>query len=432
MADQRVTAARGSLLRRHRDFRLFWAGQSISVLGNQITVVAMPLAATLTLHVGAGAVSAIATATYLPNVLFPLLVGHWLEQRRKRATMIAADLARAAILAVVPVAYLFHSLSVPLLAGVGFLAGTGSVVFDIGSFAFVPALVNDDHDLAAANRAMQGSLTVAQTAGPGVAGLLVQAISPAPAIAADAFSFVASAAGLALGRAREEQPPEQPESKTQIIEGLRQVFRNPYLRALTSHAAIYNLASQVLTVNLVVYAIKERHVSAGAFGLALSAGGIGGFLGVMAALRVSARLGFGRGFVAALSLSTGAPLLLALVPAQGTELAGAFAACLFVAGIGLGCANVLSITLRQTVIPRGSLARSNGGYRLLIFGVLPLGSALGGLIGTSLGSRAGLMAGAIGLTASALPMLQRRIRRLRTPADAHDAPQLEIQPEFAT
>src|SRR6185437_7909782 len=115
--------------------------------------------------------------------------------------------------------------------------------------------------------------------------------------------------------------------------------------------------AQILTVNLVVWLVKQRHLSAGGYGLALSAGGVGAFIGTMLALRVASRLGYGRTFACSLALSTGTPLLLATLPFRGYLLGAAVAAIQLVGGTGLGSANVLSVTLRQVVAPRGSLAR---------------------------------------------------------------------------
>lgn len=404
------------LLGRDRDFRRFWAGHTISVLGTQVTAVALPLVASLTLDAGAAGVAAVATAGFLPNLLLPLLVGNWLEHRRRRRIMVVADLVRAAALAVVPLAHLAGGLSMPLLVAVAFAMGAASVVFEIGSFAYVPSLV-DEADLAAANRATQGSSTAAQVAGPGLAGGLAQALGPVAALALDAVSYLASAVGVA-GARRPEPAPVPPQERTGLLAGLRAIAVNPWLRALTTHAAIYNGASQILTVNLVIYAVTDRGLGAGLFGLALSAAGAGAFLGTLASLRLAARFGYGRTFAGALVCSTGAPLLITVLPGRGPVLAGTLALVQLVSGCGLGVANVLSVTLRQVVIPRGNLARSNGGYRLLIYGALPLGSALGGVLGQAFGSRIGVAAGTAGLALSALPMFTRRIRSLRDPDEA--------------
>jgi hypothetical protein len=138
----------------------------------------------------------------------------------------------------------------------------------------------------------------------------------------------------------------------------------------------------------------------------------------MIALRMAARFGYGHAFAASLLLSTGTPLLIAALPFRDVALGLAVAAVQFVAGIGLGSANVLSTTLRQIIIPRNQLARTQGGYRLLMYGSIPVGSALGGVVGETLGSRAGVAIGTVGLAISALPMFTRTVRTLRDPVEA--------------
>lgn len=408
---------RGWLLVRHRNFRRYWLGQTLSVMGTQVTAIALPLVAVLTIHAGAGAVGAIATASYLPNVLMPLFVGNWLDGRMKQPVMITADLVRAGALLLVPLAYFGHLLSLALLAGVAFVVGAASVAFDVGSFAFIPSMVDED-DLGGANQAVQGSTTIAQVGGPGLAGVLVQAAGAPYAVLVDVLSYLASVLGLITGGRAERPDPPRPDGKLPLWEGVRQLMGNPYLRALTIHASVYNVASQIVTVNLLVWVVQDRHAGAGVFGLALSAAGVGAFVGTMSALRLSRRLGFGHAYVAALVLFTGLPLLMAPLPMSGIALGVAIGGIQLAAGIGLGMANVLSTTLRQSAVPRGSLARSVGSYRLLIFGAIPLGGAAGGILGASQGSRLGVGVGAIGLLVSAIPMLGRRVRSLVEPKDA--------------
>lgn len=412
---RRETTAARSPLRSNPDFRRFWAGQSVSVVGTQVTAVALPLVASLTLHAGVRGVSLVAIATFLPNVVLPLFAGAWLETRRRRRVMIAADAVRAFALATVTVVAAAGALTMALLFAAALIVGSASVFFDIGSFAYVPT-VADEAELPAANQAMQASATAAQVLGPGLGGALVQVLRPAGALGFDAVSYLASIVGVASARKPELAPP-RPERPSRIVDGLRDVLGNPILRALTAHAALYNAASQVLTVNLIIYAIDNRGAGAGLYGLALSAAGLGAFVGTLAALRFSNKVGYGRAFAGSLALSTGTPLFIALIPAHGSAFALALAGIEVVAGAGLGSANVLSVTLRQVVAPKGGLARTNGGYRLLIFGVIPVGSALGGVVGSTLGSRAGVLVGAAALTGSAFPMVTRKIRRIRRPTD---------------
>jgi hypothetical protein len=203
-----------------------------------------------------------------------------------------------------------------------------------------------------------------------------------------------------------------------MAEGLRQIRVSPFLRSLTAHAALYNAAAQILVVNLVVLAVRERGLSAGAYGLALSAGGAGALAGALPGLRPAARLGYGRAFAASLALSTGTPLL----PGHGTAYGVLLGLCQALAGVGLGSANVLSVTIRQLLIPRTALARSNGAYRAVTYGVLPVGAALGGTLGQALGSVTAVAVGAAGIALSALPMLTRDILALRDPRGAAGRP----------
>ncbi len=402
------------LLRSDRDFRWYWSGQTVSFVGSQITATALPLVAALTLGAGPGGVSVVATASFLPNLVLPLLAGHWLEGRGKRRVMVAADLLRAAALVTIPLAFLTDTLSLALLAGVAFVVGVATVFFDIGGFAYVPALVPRER-LSEANRAMQGSSTFAQVGGPGLAGVLVQALGAPLALVADALSYLAGAVGVSAARRSEPAVGEQ--HKGRIRDGLAMILTHPYLRPLTVHATIYNAAAQVFVVNLVVWVVRENHVSPGLYGVALSAGGVGAFLGTMLALRLADRLGYGPAFLVSLSLSCGVPLFTAALPWTGGPLGYGLASLQILAGAGLGSANVLSITLRQTMIPEGQLARTNGAYRSLNFGSIPLGSALGGVLGEVFGSRAGVALGSVGLALSALPMLAAAVRRLDRPED---------------
>ena len=244
------------------------------------------------------------------------------------------------------------------------------------------------------------------------------------AMVVDALSYLASSVGVLLGRRSADRTPTPPDSGAEkeeavepagVAQGMKVLFSNPYLRALTVHAAAYNLAEQVVSINLVLWAVQAQGVTPGAYGLALSAGGVGALLGTLTALRLADRLGFGRAFALSLLLSCFVPLLLAVMPLRSVALAAIIGGVMLVAGIGLGNANVYSLTLRQTVIPPSLLARSGGAYRQVMYGSIPIGSALAGVVGELVGTRTGVLVGAVGLALSALPMFTRRIRSLRDP-----------------
>lgn len=408
------------LLRTHPAFRWYWAGQSISSAGSQVTTMALPLVTALALNGSPRDVGLVAAASMSPYLLFSLLAGHYLEARPKRAVMIPADLAQALLLGAIPVAWWAGVLSVPLLAVVAFLCGTAALCFGVVGFSYVPDLVTSE-ELPAANRAIQGSRTVAEVAGPGVGGFLVGVLGAPVAIIVDALSYLASALGVAAARPSHQRagsgasttPQDQSQSPS-VLTGLRVLFTNPHLRALTLHAAIYNLASQVFTLNLVLWAVREQHLSTTAYGLAMGAGGVGGLIGTLTALRLADQFGLGRAFIASLSLSCGLPILTVAWSSHGLALGLVIAAVMLASGIGLGNANVYSLTLRQAAIPRDQLTRSAGAYTQVMYGSIPLGSGLAGVLGESLGTRPAAATGALLLASSLLPMLTRHIRTLTT------------------
>lgn len=411
-----------TLLRDNRSFRHYWLGQSAAGAGAQVTVFALPLVTALTLNAGPGAVSLVAAAGSLPYLLFSLFAGHLLQGRDQRRSMITTDVAQALLLAQIPLAWVGGWLSVPLLAIITFLCGTCALVFGLSAFAYVPALV-DDEELAAANRAVQGTRTVTEISGPGAAGLLVSLTGASGAVLFTAFSYLTSAIGVATSHPRTREPVRatEPPERPSLLSGFRVLFSNPYLRALTVHASTYNAAEQVLVLNLIIWAVQQQDVSPGAYGLALAAAGVGGLLGTLTALALANRLGLGHAFAASLVLSCAVPLLLPVWSVTGWSLAAVIAAVMLVRGIGEGNANVYSLTMRQQAIPAAQLTRSAGAYTQVIYGSMPLGALIAGLTGEAFGPRTAVLIGAAGLALSTLPILTPKFLRLRDTRSASDS-----------
>ncbi|MCQ1994590.1 MFS transporter [Arthrobacter sp. zg-Y1171] len=422
------------LLRTDRSFRRYWLGQGAASAGAQVTGIAVPLVTAIALDAGPAAVSLVAAAGTLPYLLFSLVAGHVLQGRDQRRSMVAADLAQCVLLAQIPLAWAGGWLSVPLLAAVTFLSGCCALIFGLSAFAFVPALVAD-RDLAPANRAVQATRTVTEISGPGLAGLLVSAVGAPGALIATMLGHLASAAGVASSRprsrtvgagstavvpdpgpepGRSSKPAPSKEKRPTILTGLRILFADRHLRALTVHAATYNAAEQILMLNLILWAVQQQDVGVGAYGLALAGAGVGGLLGTLVALRLADKAGLGPAFAVSLVLSCAVPLLLPVWPVTGWTLAAVIAAVMLLRGIGEGNANIYSLTMRQQLIPRDELTRSAGAYTQVMYGSIPLGALLAGVVGETLGVRAGVLIGAVGLVLSAVPMLTPAFLRLRT------------------
>lgn len=411
-----------ALIRKDRSFAWYWSGQSISSLGSQLTTMALPLVTAVTLHGTPAQVGWVATAGMLPYLLFSLIAGHLLEGRDARKVMLPANLVQAAATALVPIAWAVGWLSVPLLVVLAFIAGCAALCFGVVGFSYLPSLVHED-DLAAANRALQGSRTVADVAGPGIAGLLVGILGAPLTLAADALSYIASALGIARSRpllAPDVLVPSAPDAPTpSVTEGLRILFTNAYLRALTAHAALYNLAEQIFMLNLVLWAVQGQGLSPSYYGLAVGAAGVGGLIGTATALKLERAMGLGKAFVLSLLLSCGVPMFAVAGNLHGTPLTFALAAIMLLSGLGVGNANVYSLTMRQRAIPRPQLTRSAGAYTQVMYGSIPLGSVAAGFLGQHYGTRAATFVGAIGLFCSLLPMLNPKVVKLREVRDVN-------------
>jgi MFS family permease len=400
-------------LLREQDFRNFWLGQSISLFGDQVTVIALPLAAVLVLDADAADMGYLGAAALMPHLILSLPVGVWLERvARRRRLMIAADIARAALLASVPIAYWYDVLSFAQLYGVAFLMGTLAVVFDI-SYSTLYVAVTAREDYVEANSLLNGSRAFSFVGGPSAGGILVQLLSAPTALLADAASFVASA--LFLGRIRGPEPPLEPSEgglRTQISGGVRFIFASRILRPTLVSAATLNFFNYAFAALFILYATRELGVRAGTLGVVLGAGAVGGLLGAVVAGRLGRRVGLGPAFVIGMVLFP-APLL--LIPLAGgpkpTVLAMLFTAE-FLAGLGVMILDINVGAIITALTPHRLRSRSTGAFRFVNYGIRPLGSLVGGALGSVLGLRPTLfvtgvaaLAGVLWLLPSPVPAL---------------------------
>ncbi len=291
---------RGGDLLRHRDFQKLWAGQTVSMLGSQVSQLALPLVAVLVLHVSAFYVALLGTVDLLPFLLFALPAGVWIDRIPRRPVLIVADTGRALALATVPVVAAFGHLTIWQLYAVGFVTGTFTVFFDVAYQSYLPSLVGRPH-LVEGNAKLELSRSAAQIAGPGLGGVLVGAITAPYAIVVDSVSFAVSA--LFLGRIRKREPrPEPtvaPSMRGELMEGLRYVLGDPRWRAITLYVSTFNFFSSVAFALYVVYAVRNLGLTPGELGLVFALGNLGWLLGAVVVRRLSGRLGIGSTLVLA-------------------------------------------------------------------------------------------------------------------------------------
>jgi len=398
-------------LLRQAAYRRFFAGRTVSIFGDQVSALAIPLTAILALHASAFEVGLLTSAAWLPDLLFALPAGVWIDTRpHRRAVMIVADVARAALLLVVPVLWWLHVLTVWQLLAVTFLAGTLKVFFDLSSVSFTIALIPREQ-FAESQSAMMTSSSVAQMAGPSLAGGLVQVFGAPVALIADAVSFLASAVTLrALDVAEPSVEPPTESAAERLRASLAHVFHDRLLRASLLCTGTINFFNFVLLAVFILFASRTLGLSASTIGLVLGAGAAGGLVGALIGARVGRLIGRGRAVVLGAVFF---PTMLVLFPlAHGPHW---LAASLLLAGEFLASVGVVVFDINQNTIlalhvPEHMRSRVFGAYRFLNYGTRPVGALLGGALGAWLGLRptlwiavAGGMCAALWLIGSPLP-----------------------------
>ncbi|MGH3373827.1 MAG: MFS transporter [Actinoallomurus sp.] len=392
----RLTRSPDSVMR-DADFMKIWAGESVSLVGTQITIFALPLVAILTLHASVFQVGLLNMSRNLPLVVFSLLAGVWLDRMKRRPILIACSLANAALIGLVPLSSAMGWLSMGLLYAVTILVGIFSVFFDVGVLTYMPSLVGR-RKLPQSNSMIQTSTSLAMVAGPGIAGALIGVLTAPVTLAADAISYVCSAIGLMTIRKREpepEQPAQRQSIRRSIAEGLRSVYGSPVLRSLLGLSASFNFAQSAFITILVVYAVRSLGLSPFQLGIVIGATAVGGGIGAALANRVSKIFGVGPTMLCSLSGATLFPLLFLIPQDNGFFSVLLMSAIQFVYGFGVLIYNVHTVTLRQVVTPDRLLGRMNASYRLVLLGTQPPGAFLAGVVGQEFGLHTALLVAVI-------------------------------------
>jgi len=418
-----------SALWRHRDFLLLWGGQTVSEVGSQITVLAMPLVAVVVLHATAlqvGLLAATQTAAYL---LVSLPAGALVERMGKRRVMVWSDLGRLAAIGSVPLAAAAGALSLGLLYAVALASSVLSVFFSVAYPAYLPTLLEREQ-LMDGNGKLGASQSVAQLAGPGLGAALVGVFGAASAMAADAASFLASAGGLLAIRAKEPRAAEtrakadidsnpdtdldhgaRPGLREQMRGGLAYVRREPILLRGVLWSGSANFFVVMVESLGPLFLVRDLHLRAGYVGLLLGLGAVGGVVGGLASGRLARQLGSAR--VCWLSMTVfSLPGL--LIPAAGPGVR----VLLFALGwiSWTFSATVCAVSLlsyRQTTCPPELLARVGATSRWITWGTLPLGAVVGGVLGTAIGLRPTLWIAVIGGCSSGLWLFFSPLRAMR-------------------
>ncbi len=408
-ADPAATPARAALdvrtALRTRDFRLLFSAYAISAIGSEVTVLALPLAAALLLGATPLQMGLLTAAGTAPYIGFALVVGAWVDRlRRRRPLMIAADLAAAAALLTVPLAWALDLLTVSQLIAVELLVGVARVVFRPTFTSHLPDVVPDRAMTDASSR-FKAAESVAMLAGPTLGGSLMQVLTAPIAVLLDAMSFLTSAVLVGRVRAPERvgyEPPPRRRLAAEIGEGLGLLWRDRRLRAIAGAAANLNFFGLMVFALLIVYLTRDHDFSPLMIAAVTVAGGAGSLVGAVVAPRVADRIGRGRTIVLGSAIfSLG---MIAFPAAQGPRwlVLSILAVNEIVVGVAIMLFDVTLNGIILTEVPRTMLGRVNTSLSTITQGVKALGALAGGAIGTAYGVRPALWVAAVGATTTVL------------------------------
>ena len=375
-------------------FRRYWSAQTVSLFGDQITMLAVPLLAVLAIGAGPAEMGYLTAASLLPNLFFSLPAGAWLDRYpRRRQVMIITDLGRAGLLLAVPVLWWADALNLPLLCLVAFLIGTLSVFFEVAHNSLFAALVRRA-DYLDANSLINGSRAMSYVAGPSIGGVLVQVLTAPVTLVTGVLTYLTSAAFLT--RIRVTELPVQGGPGLGMAASVRYVARSAVLRALLLGTTTLNLFNYMFAALFVLYVTTELGVSPGVLGLIIGAGAFGGLLGAAVTGPVSRRIGIGPAVILGLVVFP-APLI--LVPLAGGPrplvLALLFAAE-FVSALGVMVLDITAGSVQIAATPKTMLATVSGFKRTVNYGIRPVGALIGGILGAAIGIRSALWIASIG------------------------------------
>lgn len=425
-------ADRATSLWRDGEFLKLWGGQTVSVLGSQVTLLVMPLVALRLLHASTFQVGVLTAVERLPFLLLGLPAGAIVDRVRRRPVLIICDLGRAVAIGSVALTWWTGSLTMAQLYVVVLVAGSLTVFFDVADQSYLPSLVGRT-GLVEGNAKLQLSESAATVVGPGLGGILY-GVARAGAVIVDAASYLLSALAVFAIRRPEpavDVPAERPRMRHEVIEGLRYVWRHPLLRPIALTTAWANLFGSMTLAVIVTFGVRQLGLSSGQVGLVFSLSSVGFLVGAAASQRVTRRLGVGPTILWAAVVGGLPGLVLPL--AHGPH--AFWYLVVGMAGIALigPIYNVAQVSLRQAICPDRLRARMNATMRFVVWGTMPIGAFLGGLLGsTGLGLRGTLWVAAVGAALWFLPLLGTPVHGVRTIPEVEVDPDAGIEPDLGS
>ena len=416
----------------HPNFLKLWTSDTISQFGTQFSGYAIPFTALL-LTSDPLAFSILNASAFIGFAVFALFIGVYVDRHRRQRIMTLANIGRGIFLGLIPLAAVTGTLTragMPLLYVVSFMVGLLTVFFDVSYQAILPSLV-DRSQLVEGNSELEWSRSGAQVVGPGMAGLVVQAVYPPLAIAIDATSYMASASVLSRIKQDEIIKPSTASVWHDLKEGLAIVLKDKRLRSIAGSTATSNFFSNVIFSILILYLVRQLGYTAAVVGTIFLIGGLGAFGGIALSSRLTRLLGVGPVIIAGMIMGglgtipyalANSSLSAPIFSATGIPVLGSFRLDLnalilmmggFVTSIGVVVYNINQVSLRQAIVPKSIQGRMNASMRWIVWGTIPAGAIAGGVLAEVFGLREAIVIGVIGGIFSFLWVFLSPVRSLK-------------------
>ncbi|GAA1964330.1 MFS transporter [Catenulispora subtropica] len=413
--DEALPGTPASSLWHHPDFLRFWFGETVSLFGSQVSNLAVPLTAIATFHASDAQVGLLRFLQLAPYIGFAMIFGAWADRVRRRHVMIGTNLVRTALVGLVPLLAALHALSMPLLSAIACAVGIASVLFDVSWMPYAPTLVADRRQHVEVSAKMGMSSSASDVAGPGLAGLLVSALSAPTALLVDAASYAVSVASLLTIRTKEPRPTPAARRNLpqEMREGLAWVLRTRILRWLALIGFCCNFSMITVWTMFLLYGTHDLRLAPSVVGAVFATASVGGLLGALVSRAVIARFPLGRVYFGAQTALLLGPTAIALAAGPKAVIVGLVTGSFFTTYLGLGIANVIIVSLRQATTPPALLSRMTACFRMLLFGGGALGGLTAGLLSQAIGVRHALVAAAAFSAAVVVALAASPVCRLR-------------------
>ncbi len=400
---------------RNPRFAWLFTAQTLSVMGSQLGGFAVTVVAVVMLSATEGEMGILNAANTAAFLVVGLLAGAWVDRWVKRRVMIIADLVRMVMMALIPILYFAGSLQIWHLIIIGAVVGVATVFFDVAYQSVIPILFKSEH-IAPANSALETSSQISHISGPPIAGSLIAFMTAPVVLIFDAVSFGISA--LTLSFIKDDEKPKPLEDRRPLhkesAEGVKFVWNEPITRAVSFCTSSTNLFNTIGTTLMGIYVLRELEISLPVFGLIMTIAGVGGLLGASLSAKLADWIGEGQ-LIAISAFGSAAAFM--MVPLTG--LVDHFWAPFILAAIEFAISffvltyNITQVSARQRICPKPLLGRMNASIRFFVWGVMPIGALLAGVLGTAFGAFTTIIIGGVGMLFASLFVILHPLARMR-------------------